>query len=196
MALPRVRSRRIGALLVALATGLGAAVAAPGAMSATQADDAQGEAPRRPRGSLLAQAGPMWATLTPAQKDLLAPFEAQWNAWSTVEKRAWVVVAKRYSTLSQAKQDALRERIRDWAVLTPEQRRMARLNYRIARTLPKEARDEEVRRYQALPPEERDALQTSSTSNTAARHAGSRTGLAKQASQPMPGLGVPRTTSH
>ncbi|MFT4103203.1 MAG: DUF3106 domain-containing protein [Burkholderiaceae bacterium] len=188
---PRSLAGRVGAT-IAVAAGL-AVTALPAAHAA---DDTHADAPRRPRGSLLAQAGPMWSMLTPAQQDLLAPFEAQWNAWSTVEKRAWIVVTKRYPTLSQAQQDALRERIRDWALLTPEQRRMARLNYRIARTLPKEARDEEVRRYQALTPEERDALQASSTSNTAARHAGSRTGLAKHASQPMPGLGVPRAASH
>ncbi|MFT3804618.1 MAG: DUF3106 domain-containing protein [Burkholderiaceae bacterium] len=187
----RLHAGRIGAA-IAVAAGL-AVTALPAAHAA---DDVHADASRRPRASLLPRAGPIWSTLTRAQQELLAPFETQWNAWSAVEKRAWVVVADRYPTMSQAKQDALRTRIREWADLTPEQRRMARLNYRIVRNLPKETRDEEVRRYQALTPEERDALQTSSTSNTAARHAGSRTGLAKHASQPMPGLGVPRAITH
>jgi hypothetical protein len=36
-----------------------------------------------------------------------------------------------------------------------------------------------------MTPEQRAVLRTSGTSNTAARHAGARTGLAKQAAQPL-----------
>jgi Protein of unknown function (DUF3106). len=75
------------------------------------------------------------------------------------------------------------------AALTPEQRRLARQNYRLAKRLPPDERQAQWERYRELTPEQRAVLRNSGwTSNTAARHAGARTGLAKEAAQPLSDL--------
>ena len=142
--------------------------------------------------------GPLWSALSGEERRVLAPFEKQWNSWPVEEKKAWVLVARtRYPGMSEAERLAWHQRIEQWAALTPEQRRNARLNYRLIRRLPATQQAEEVRRFQSLTPEQRQVLETTgTTSNTAAGHAGARTGLAKQASQPMSGVATPVRINH
>ncbi len=138
------------------------------------------------RRSLLPLAQPLWSELTPRQQQLLQPFAEQWNGLPVEEKRAWKALAERFPKLSAAERGHAVKRISEWAALTPEQRKIARQNFRIAKSLPKDERVAQWEQYQALTDEQRSVLQNSgSTSNTAARHAGSRTGLAKEAAQPI-----------
>jgi Spy/CpxP family protein refolding chaperone len=79
------------------------------------------------------------------------------------------------------------KRVAEWAALTPEQRRLARANYRLAQQVARENVLAEWENYQAMTPEQRSVLGTAgSTSNTAARHAGAPNGLARVAAQPLP----------
>lgn len=135
---------------------------------------------------------------------MLAPFAEGWNALPLEEKRAWVALADKYPRLTSAEKDKAAERIRDWAKLTPEQRKLARQNYRLAKSLPRDEREAQLAQYNTLTDEQKKVLQTSgSTSNTAAGHAGARTALAKEASQPLsappaavaPGLRLPGSAS-
>lgn len=138
------------------------------------------------RRSLLPLAQPLWSELTPRQQQLLQPFAEQWNSLPVEEKRAWKALAQRFPKLSAAERSHAVKRISEWAALTPEQRKIARQNFRLAQALPKDERVAQWEQYQALTEEQRRVLQNSgSTSNTAARHAGSRTGLAKEAAQPI-----------
>lgn len=144
------------------------------------------DSPAAQRGSLLPLVQPLWSELTSDQQAVLAPFEPQWNGWSAVEKRGWLKLAERVPKMSDEQRERMDERIREWAKLTPEQRRLARQNYRLAKRLDPDERQAQWERYRELTPEQRAVLRTSgTTSNTAARHAGARTGLAKQAAQPL-----------
>ena len=174
----------VGWLLVA--AGAQAQTANPGQ---GEVAPAAGPSPASPD-TLWPSIGPLWSSLSGEERRVLAPFEKQWNSWSVEEKKAWVLVARtRYPGMSEAERLAWHQRIEQWAALTPEQRRNARLNYRLIRRLPATQQAEEVRRFQSLTPEQRQVLETTgTTSNTAAGHAGARTGLAKQASQPMSGV--------
>lgn len=139
-----------------------------------------------PRASLLPLVQPLWNDLSAGQQAVLEPFRAQWNGWSAAEKRSWVKLADQVPKMSAQARERADERIREWAALTPEQRRLARQNYRLAKRLPPDERQAQWERYSEMTPEQRSVLRTSgSTSNTAARHAGARTGLAKQAAQPL-----------
>lgn len=141
---------------------------------------------------LLPLAQPLWSELPPAQRKILAPLEAQWNAMPLAKKRSWIALATRLPQMEQAQREKAQERIIEWAGLTPEQRRQARNNYRLAQTLPKDARVATWEQYQQMTPEQRNVLRINGwTSNTAARHAGAPTGLAKQAARPLPGLVPP-----
>mgnify|MGYP001285209860 CR=1 FL=1 len=72
------------------------------------------------------------------------------------------------------------------ASLTPEQRRQARNNYRLARSLPKDQRVATWEQYQQMTPEQQAVLrQSGMLSNTAARHAEAFTGLAVRAARPL-----------
>ncbi len=139
------------------------------------------------RPSLLALAQPLWIELTPAQQAALAPFAQQWNTWPAAEKRSWVGLADSLPRMDAAKREKALHRISEWAGMTPEERRIARANYRLAKERSPDTRVSEWERYRSMTQEQRTVLrQAGSTSNTAAGHAGAPTGLAKEAAQPLP----------
>ncbi len=148
------------------------------------ADEAATE---RPRKSLLPLAQPLWSDLGPRQSEILAPLEAQWNALPSTSKRAWVKLADRVPKMRGADREKALERIREWAALSHEQRRQARNTYRLSKNLDRDGLSADWEQYSQMTPEQRAVLRASgSTSNTAARHAGARTGLAKEAARPLP----------
>ena len=159
------------------------------APAAKRPDEAARTAQRRlesPRSSLLPLVQPLWSELTPTQQFVLAPFADQWNTWPLAEKRAWVELADRVPRMSAEQQSRAHERIHEWAALSPDQRRLARQNYRLAQQLPKDERVAQWQQYEALTPEQKGVLRSAgTTSNTAARHAGARTALAKEAAKPI-----------
>ena len=160
---------------------------APAPAAAIAAAEAAAERP-----SLVAMLEPLWVDLTEQQKKALAPFAPEWNTWPTAEKKSWVALADKLPSMSPDRQEKARRRILEWANLTPEQRRVARANYRLAKERPAQKRVEEWQSYQSMTQEQREVLRKAgSTSNTAAGHAGAATGLAKEASQPLPRVGPP-----
>lgn len=149
------------------------------------------------RASLLPIARPLWSDLSAAQRGMLAELEPQWNGMPVAERRTWIRLADRIPAMSGADRDRALARIREWARLTPEQRNLARNNFRLANTLPRDARAAGWEQYRQMTSEQQAVLRNNgATSNTAARHAGAATGLAKQAARPMPGVAPrpPRTT--
>lgn len=139
--------------------------------------------------STLLPKGPMWSELTPAQRKILAELEPRWNTMPAVRKRTWLKMAERIPRMEPAERERAQARIKEWVQLTPEQRNVARNNYRLAKTLPRDARAAGWEQYRQLSPEQRTELRASGpTSNTAARDAGAATGLAKQAARPIPGV--------
>ena len=170
------------------ATGTAPTAASPvPATAGTSPARASAQAPAAaPARSLLPLVQPLWSELTPAQRTVLAPLEPQWNTLTKEEKRPWLALAERLPKMKAAERARAEKRIREWAALTPEQRRLARNNYRLAKKLPKEQRVATWEQYQQMTPEQQAVLrQAGWTSNTAARHAGAPTGLAKEAAQPL-----------
>jgi hypothetical protein len=76
-------------------------------------------------------------------------------------KQKWLSIAKRYPTLPPAQQERIQAQMSAWARLTPDERRIAREQFKNLRQLPPEQR-KEVRQkwqeYQQLPPEKRREL--------------------------------------
>ncbi len=172
--------------LTAAAAGL-AAAGEPGMSSASPAEAKAAPVTKAKRKAAAAPTdGPLWDSLGEPARNLLQPFAAQWNSWSPHERRIWVSLAAKFPKLSADKQAKVRTRIVEWADLTPEQRKLARANFRLARQLPSEERVSQWQRYESMTPEQRKVLRIGGrTSNTAAKHAGARTGLAKQAATPL-----------
>ena len=138
------------------------------------------------RPSLLPLAQPLWQDLPRVEQQVLQPFEAQWNSWPATEKRRWQALARRMPEMTPEQQARALQRIDEWAALSPEQQRLALRNYRLARQLSADERKAQWERYTKMTAEEKRKLRAGgATSNTAAGHAGARTGLAKEAAQPL-----------
>lgn len=183
-------SRRLFALGVSVLglalLPLGAAAQSPGGAAAAPVTVAPAAATGAPKGSLLPLAQPLWNELTPVQRETLAPLEPTWNALPLAKKRSWLALTDKMPTMDTAERATAQARIQAWAALSPEQRRMARNNYRLAKTLDRDERLATWESYSQMTPEQRSVLRANGwTSNTAARHAGAPTGLAKEAARPI-----------
>lgn len=137
---------------VALGLGLGSAPAA----------QAQGVVDGRSSPSLQAagagREGPSWRQLTPAQQAALRPLERDWPTIDGVRKRKWLEIAARYPTMAPDEQQRLQARMAEWARMSTEERRNARLNFREVRELGGDQRRDRWEAYQSLSEEERERL--------------------------------------
>lgn len=117
---------------------------------------AQGNAGSRP--VAVAESGPRWHELTPAQRSALGPLERSWSGIDASRKQKWLEVANRYPTMPQAERDRITARMSEWVKLSPAERGQARLNFQNARQITPQERQERWQAYQSLSPEERDRL--------------------------------------
>lgn len=172
--------------MLALSVSLLGIAGAPGVRAQTR-QAASDPAPASLPDVLLRKRQPGFADLSPQQKFILAPLADQWAEMPETKRRQWIALADRFPKLSAEQQARAQERIQEWAALTSEQRRLARSNYRLARQLGSDARSGQVQQYDTLTDEQKQVLrQAGRTSNTAARHAGAPTALAKEAAKPFP----------
>lgn len=104
---------------------------------------------------------PGWEDLDEAQQEILAPFAPEWNTWPMAEKRSWLAFADRMQQLPEAQRQRARRRILEWANMSPEERRIARLNHQNARRRPMPERVKEWERYQSFSYAERERLRHS-----------------------------------
>jgi hypothetical protein len=78
---------------------------------------------------------PAWSELTPAQKQVLAPLQGEWDSFDTRRRKKWIAIADRYPKMKPAAQQRLQKRMTDWVKLTPAQRQQAREKYQQMRKL-------------------------------------------------------------
>ena len=71
---------------------------------------------------------------------------------------AWLRIARRFPGLSPELQQRASQRIKQWAGLSPAQRKTARTNYRLARERAPKDRVKEWQRYQNMTPEQQSVL--------------------------------------
>ena len=86
-------------------------------------------------------ARPLWSELSPKQQAVLAPLAADWQSLDSIRRKKWVTIANRYPRMGTEEQARLQDRMQAWAKLTPQQRRVARENYRALRQLPNPQRN-------------------------------------------------------
>jgi hypothetical protein len=112
----------------------------------------------RPPAAPKAVAKPTWKELTPAQREALAPLAAEWDTYDRDRKLKWLEVAKKFPQLTPEGRQRVHERMVQFAKLSPEEKRTARLNFQRAYELPLEQRQSLIQQYQELPPEKKQAL--------------------------------------
>jgi hypothetical protein len=184
------------------------ALAAVGAFAAGEAAVAQAQHPPRAAAATPAPAreeGVRWQSLTPAQRDALAPLEREWPTIDAQRKQKWLALAARMKTVPAEERERIHARMVDWAKLTPAERGQARLRFEEARQVPATDRSARWRAYQALPPEERaqlaaraasDASRAREPSARAPRALGRESKEAKSNLVPNPALSqTPRTVA-
>jgi hypothetical protein len=125
--------------------------------------------------------GVRWHSLSPAQREALAPLERDWPTIDAPRKQKWLVLAARFKTLPPEERVRINARMSEWARLTPAERGQARLRFEEARQVPATDRSARWHEYQALPPEQRAQFAAR------AAHAASTPGSSGEA------LRVPRT---
>lgn len=107
---------------------------------------------------------PVWAELSPEQKQVLAPVSGQWDAMPAIQRKRLLGVAKRYPKMKPNEQQRIQTQLKDWAKLTHEERALARNKYQQLKQLPPEKRQEVKKKwqeYQQLPEEKKEQLRRS-----------------------------------
>lgn len=102
------------------------------------------------------EAGLPWKSLTPAQRQALAPLERDWSGIDAQRKQKWLQIADRYPALPPQEQARIAERMNEWARMTPAERGEARLRYQESQQVPD--RSAKWQEYQNLSPESRREL--------------------------------------
>ena len=164
--------RRIAGLLVA------AIAVAAGAPALAQAPVPKTPVPPPPYATpaARAEAGVRWQTLTPAQRQALAPLEREWPSIDPQRKQKWLQIAERYPTLAPEERSRITARMNEWARLTPAERGELRLRYQEAQQVPAPARSAKWEEYQNLPPDAKQQLANRATASASPGKADAVTG--------------------
>lgn len=104
-----------------------------------------------------------WAHLTAPQRTSLAPLERDWERLSPAHQRKWLEIANRMPAMPADQQQRVRQRMQEWAKLSPAQRNEARINFQQAQQLPEAEKQARWEAYRALSPEQRKALAAKAT---------------------------------
>ena len=100
-----------------------------------------GAAPASP--ALIATpAQPMWSELATSQKIVLAPLSDNWDSMESHDQKKWLNIVVRFYELSTAEQRRVQSQMQEWGRLSPEERRVARENFKTASQLPAKKKEE------------------------------------------------------
>lgn len=152
---PDALRRRLAALLAGAGAAVCWALLPPPAQAqgASAVDGAAAPHPAQP-----VSARPAWAELSPVNQRILAPLQPLWDSLPELNRHKWLRIAARYPKYSPAEQARLQARMAEWVRMTPQQRRLARENYQITRSLPTQKKTEAWDKYQRLPDEQKKKL--------------------------------------
>lgn len=104
---------------------------------------------------------PSWEHLSAEQRDILKPLAEDWSAMDAFRRKKWIGIAQRYPDMSVAEQASMQRNMREWALLTPEERKAAREKFKkLKKVTPEQQQSVKLKweEYQALSQEERDLL--------------------------------------
>jgi hypothetical protein len=142
--------------------GAGINNAPPGAAPALQAKPGPASGPASGKNAVKSlpatPAKPLWAELNPAQQQALAPLSAEWDKLDSSHKKKWLTIGNKFNTLKPDQQVRVQNRMRDWAKLSPEQRRVARESYSRAKKFDSGEKTTKWQQYQQLPEDQKKKL--------------------------------------
>jgi Protein of unknown function (DUF3106) len=83
-----------------------------------------------------------WTALAPNERRVLGPVQDEWDRMPGYQQQRLLSSARRYPSLQPIQKERFDARIRDWAAMTPEQRRAARETFQGLRRLPPDKQHE------------------------------------------------------
>ncbi len=104
-----------------------------------------------------------WESLKPAQQQILAPLESDWDYMLPDSRKKWTQVANIYPKMSEQDQQRLQSRMTSWSNLSQIERRIARENYLSSLKFPAEKKAEAWTAYQKLSDEQKKKLADTQT---------------------------------
>jgi hypothetical protein len=128
------------------------------AAAAPSGASANADASTSPLSALSSSDPTSWNRLSEAQHVALAPFEKIWDSFSDERKQKWLKIASRYHKMSPESQKRLHQRMEEWAKMTPDERKVARENYQVSKSVPLEKREKAWDAYQKLTEEQKKKL--------------------------------------
>jgi hypothetical protein len=137
---------------------------------------------------------PSWAELTPAQQQTLQPLAGEWDTLDAARRVKWIGIAKRYPAMSEIEQKRVQTRMSDWVKLTPDQRRVAREQFRKIGKLPTARREvvtQQWEEYQQLPADVKKNLAAETKKKTEKIEPRSRAKTAQAKKQKPPAVTAP-----
>lgn len=99
-----------------------------------------------------------WSSLTPSQQQQLAPLKRDWASIDHVRKEKWLNLAGRLDKMPPDERQRVQQRMAEWARLPDGERSRARQQFQETRQLSLDERQTRWQEYQALSPEQRQAL--------------------------------------
>jgi len=117
---------------------------------------------------IVTPAQPKWSELTVAQKIVLAPLGDDWDSFENFRQKKWLGIASRFPGMMLEEQRRIQKQMQVWGKLTPEERQLARENFKAAKELPAEKKQklrQKWEEYANLPPEEKDRLKQLAANN-------------------------------
>ncbi|MDZ7812486.1 MAG: DUF3106 domain-containing protein [Ideonella sp.] len=135
---------------------------------------------------LSAQASPDWAGLSTGQQQILQPLRADWASMNADRRQKWLEIAARFPSMDAADQQRVRDRMRDWSRMTPQQRSEARIVFQQTKQLPDSQRKAQWEAYQALSAEKKAELAARAKPLAAGNAAQPRSQSAHQAARSAP----------
>ena len=107
--------------------------------------------------------GPLWKNLTAQQHTALKPLATNWNTLSARQKRKWIALSENFQKLPSPEQSKLHSRMTEWVALSPQERRLARLNFAETSHLAPTEKKALWEEYQALTAAQKRALASGTT---------------------------------
>jgi hypothetical protein len=99
-----------------------------------------------------------WSALSAQQQRDLQPLQKEWSGLTASRQQKWLEVAARMPFMTVDERERVRERMFEWARMSPAQRGQARLQFQEVRQWPTEDRQAQWEAYLALTDDERTAL--------------------------------------
>lgn len=126
-----------------------------------------------PAHALITFKQPSWANLSAEEKTILSPLAEEWDAMELQRKKKWLGVAQRFSSMTPDEKARIQLRMKEWAKLSPEERKTARDSFTSIQKAPQEHRDsmketikQQWQQYLELPESEKERLRNESARRT------------------------------